>query len=223
MNGSELNFGPHDELHSRISLSFSATNLLDRDAFSKSDPMCVVFLSTGPLNDNKFREVGRTEVIQNSLNPEWKETVEVDYFFEETQRIKFEIYDIDSRSSKLTDHDFLGRVETTLAQIVAAQFCRRTYDIDSRSSKLTDHDFLGRVETTLAQIVAAQFCRRTFTLSGVKHKKAQGELTVYATESDDGANEKVRLVCSGVKLEKKDLIGKCDAFLQFYKVNEDKT
>ncbi|VDN42735.1 unnamed protein product, partial [Gongylonema pulchrum] len=66
-------------------------NLLDRDAFSKSDPMCVVFLSTGPLNDNKFREVGRTEVIQNSLNPEWKETVEVDYFFEETQRIKFEM------------------------------------------------------------------------------------------------------------------------------------
>ena len=36
------------------------------------------------------------------------------------QVIKFEIYDSDSSKKSLKEHDFLGRVETTMAQVVSA-------------------------------------------------------------------------------------------------------
>ena len=34
--------------------------------------------------------------------------------------LKFELYDLDSKSEKLTAHDFLGRLECSLASIVSA-------------------------------------------------------------------------------------------------------
>jgi len=44
----------------------------------------------------------------------------LDYSFEERQAVKFEIYDVDTKSTKLSKQDFLGRAETTLGQIVAS-------------------------------------------------------------------------------------------------------
>jgi len=41
----------------------------------------------------------------------------VDYFFEELQKLKFFIYDIDSPSSNLKSADFLGEMESTLGQV----------------------------------------------------------------------------------------------------------
>ena len=40
--------------------------------------------------------------------------------FETQQKLKFEVYDSDSSSSNLSDHDFLGRSFTTLGEIVGA-------------------------------------------------------------------------------------------------------
>lgn len=44
----------------------------------------------------------------------------MEYRFEEQQPLRFELYDIDSSSHNLADHDFLGFIELTLANIVAA-------------------------------------------------------------------------------------------------------
>lgn len=38
----------------------------------------------------------------------------MEYRFEEQQSVRFELYDIDKPSEKLTDHDFLGFAECTL-------------------------------------------------------------------------------------------------------------
>uniref|UniRef100_A0A915PS46 C2 domain-containing protein n=1 Tax=Setaria digitata TaxID=48799 RepID=A0A915PS46_9BILA len=186
MEQTESKFTVPDDLTTRIVLSFRAKNLLDRDIFSKSDPMCVIFLSTGPLNKNYYREYARTEVIHNSLNPEWTERIEVEYFFEEIQPMKFEIY-----------------------------------DIDSRSSELNKHDFLGQAETTLAEIVGAPLCELSLTLSGVRGRKNCGELIVHAKEAEKGGKEKVQFVCKGMKLDKKDLLGKSDPFLKIYETNKN--
>jgi len=48
---------------SRVELHFSATNLLNMDLLSKSDPQLIIYL------DGK--EIGRTETIQDNLNPQW--------------------------------------------------------------------------------------------------------------------------------------------------------
>ncbi|KAK6051191.1 C2 domain protein [Cooperia oncophora] len=95
-------------------LTLKASKLLDKDVFSKSDPMCVVSQYVGRLT-----ECGRTECVKNTLNPEWATQIRIEYFFEERQTMRFEIYDIDSASSELSAHDFLGRMECELAEIVS--------------------------------------------------------------------------------------------------------
>ena len=101
-----------------VELSFSAKNLRDMDVFSKSDPFCVAYYR--PFGLNKWQELRRTEVIMNNLHPEWTAKVRISYFFEEQQHLRFEVYDQDSPSNKLEDHDFIGACTTTLGQIVTS-------------------------------------------------------------------------------------------------------
>jgi len=103
---------------SSVEISVSCRNLYDADFFSKSDPMVVMF--TQALGTKEWREFGRTEAIQNTLEPEFVRKFVIDYFFEERQHLRFDVYDIDSESPKLTDHDFLGSATCTLGEIVSA-------------------------------------------------------------------------------------------------------
>jgi len=100
-----------------VELSFSARNLRDMDVFSKSDPVCVVFIK--PFGSQKWAEIKRTECIKNNLNPHWVTKVQINYMFEEQQPLKFAIFDLDSNSACLDDHDFIGSCETSLGQIVS--------------------------------------------------------------------------------------------------------
>ena len=108
----------------KVELMLSARALADRDLFSKSDPVCIVeeLVPRGPPGQiqHVFVEVGRTERIKNSLSPRWNKRICLDYYFESKQLLRFNIYDIDSESDELTEHDYLGRSECELADIVAA-------------------------------------------------------------------------------------------------------
>ncbi|XP_041670576.1 copine-3-like isoform X1 [Cheilinus undulatus] len=103
----------------KVAISIACENLLDMDTFSKSDPLCVLFMtsSSGP----HWTEIGRTEKIQNCLNPKFSKTFVIDYYFEMVQKLKFEVYDIDSENCSLRDADFLGELECTLGQIVSSR------------------------------------------------------------------------------------------------------
>ncbi|KAL4226439.1 Copine-9 [Mactra antiquata] len=101
-----------------IELSLSCRNLIDADVFSKSDPMVVLF--TMDQGTRSWKEFGRTEVIWNNLNPDFVKKFVMQYYFEQSQKLKFEVYDIDSPSADLSKHDFLGRMECTLGEVVAA-------------------------------------------------------------------------------------------------------
>ncbi|XP_055086168.1 copine-3-like isoform X1 [Periophthalmus magnuspinnatus] len=102
----------------KVSLSISCENLMDMDAFSKSDPLCVLYVSTSGA---QWCEIGRTEKIMNCLNPKFSKCFLVDYYFEMVQKLKFEVYDIDTENSSLVDADFLGQLECTLGQIVSSR------------------------------------------------------------------------------------------------------
>ncbi|XP_067433858.1 copine-3-like isoform X2 [Thunnus thynnus] len=106
------------ECVTKVALSISCDNLLDMDTFSKSDPLCVLHMHS---SGSSWWEVGRTEKIKNCLNPRFSKTFVIDYYFEMVQKLKFEVYDIDSDNHNLEDADFLGELECTLGQIVSSR------------------------------------------------------------------------------------------------------
>ncbi|XP_028063879.1 protein BONZAI 3-like [Camellia sinensis] len=107
-----LNFEPQ--------LSLSASKLLDRDIVSKSDPIAVVYIKK---RDGLLEELGRTEVIMNSLEPAWIEKINVAYQFEIVQQLVFHVYDVDTRyhnlhvkTLKLKDQEFLGEASCAISE-----------------------------------------------------------------------------------------------------------
>uniref|UniRef100_A0AAQ5WY94 C2 domain-containing protein n=1 Tax=Amphiprion ocellaris TaxID=80972 RepID=A0AAQ5WY94_AMPOC len=63
---------------------------------------------------------GRTEVIDNTLNPDFVRKFVLDFFFEEKQNLRFDVYNVDTRSSNLSKHDFLGQMFCTLGEIIGS-------------------------------------------------------------------------------------------------------
>ncbi|XP_036958350.1 copine-5b isoform X4 [Acanthopagrus latus] len=106
----------------KVEITVSCRNLLDKDTFSKSDPLCVLY--TQGVETKQWREFGRTEVIDNTLNPDFVRKYILDYFFEEKQSLRFDLYDVDSKSPDLSKHDFLGQMFCTLGEIVGSPASR---------------------------------------------------------------------------------------------------
>ncbi|XP_063155522.1 copine-3 [Candoia aspera] len=106
----------------KVELTVSCNNLLDKDISSKSDPLCVLLQYT---SGQQWYEVDRTERIKNSLNPKFSKKFLIDYYFELVQKLKFGIFDIDNTTVQLNDDDFLGEFECTLGQIVSSKTLTR--------------------------------------------------------------------------------------------------
>uniref|UniRef100_A0A8C6WMS0 Copine-3 n=1 Tax=Neogobius melanostomus TaxID=47308 RepID=A0A8C6WMS0_9GOBI len=163
----------------KVELTVSCEHLLDKDIGSKSDPLCVLLMSS---SDNKWYELGRTEKVQNCLSPKFAQKFMVDYYFEIVQKLKFGIYDIDNKTIDLTDDDFLGELECTLGQVVS-------------SRKYT----------------------RPLVLKN-KRPAGKGTITISAEEIKD--NRVVNFEVEARKLDNKDLFGKSDPYLEFFKQTE---
>uniref|UniRef100_A0A668AX25 Copine 3 n=1 Tax=Myripristis murdjan TaxID=586833 RepID=A0A668AX25_9TELE len=102
----------------KVELTVSCENLLDKDIGSKSDPLCVLLMNS---SESKWYELARTEKVQNCLNPKFAKKFVIDYYFEIVQKLKFGIYDIDNKTIDLSDDDFLGELECTLGQVVSSK------------------------------------------------------------------------------------------------------
>ncbi|GLE01320.1 hypothetical protein PINS_up010150 [Pythium insidiosum] len=100
-----------------LELRFRCKNLKTADLLSESDPFIVVYLEEG---QSRWRELGRTETVTNCANPTFTKSLELDYFFEEVQRLRLEVFDRDDASEALSKHDFLGCVELTVAQLMSS-------------------------------------------------------------------------------------------------------
>lgn len=111
-----VNRPPQTMCVTQIEIFLSCRNLIDRDITSKSDPLVVLYLIQG----RHSIEVGRTEIIKNNHNPDFCKPIKMDYFFEEVQKIKFVVYDIDNDTKTLSDDDFLGFLECTLGEVVSS-------------------------------------------------------------------------------------------------------
>ncbi|KAF7805157.1 protein BONZAI 3 [Senna tora] len=178
-------------LSTQVELSLSATNLLDRDITSKSDPMVVVFAKK---RDGKLEELGRTEVIMNSLHPEWIEKINVAFQFEIVQPLEFHVYDIDTKYHK----------------------------VPTKTLNLEDQDFLGLASCTLSEIVTKQSRSLTLRLqnkSGYGSRINLGTLTIHAEETVNSRTAvEISFRCSN--LENKDIFSKSDPFLRISRIVE---
>lgn len=101
---------------SQVELSLSCHDLPNADVITKSDPQVIVYqIDVG--REGKKCEIGRTEVINDDLNPKFAKKIIIQYHFEQIQKLRFEVLDIDP----IGGHDFLGYLETTLAEIITCR------------------------------------------------------------------------------------------------------
>ncbi|KAJ4895498.1 Protein BONZAI 3 [Raphanus sativus] len=179
-------------LFSQIELSLSASNLIDRDITSKSDPMAVMYLRK---NDGKLEEIGRTEVILNNLSPKWIEKITVSFQFETVQTLVFHVFDVDTRfhnvpvkTLKLKEQDYLGEATCVLSEVMTKP---------NRSMTLNLQGNFG---------------------AGVIRKL--GTLSVQAEETI-ASKTVVEMNLRSVNLDNKDLFSKSDPFLRISRLVEN--
>uniref|UniRef100_A0A671YCU6 C2 domain-containing protein n=1 Tax=Sparus aurata TaxID=8175 RepID=A0A671YCU6_SPAAU len=104
----------------KVELRVACRGISDRDALSKPDPCVVLKMQS----HGQWFEVDRTEVIRSSSGPVFSKIFLVDYYFEEVQRLRFELHDISSGNNGLRDADFLGAMECTLGQVGGSFVCQ---------------------------------------------------------------------------------------------------
>ena len=102
-----------DTLCQRVELFISGRKLRDMDTFSKSDPRCLVVENA----NGHWREIGRTEQIKNSLNPDFTTSLKCNYFFEKVQQLKLVMIDGDGDG----DYDTIGELNTNMGQLMGAR------------------------------------------------------------------------------------------------------
>ncbi|XP_041453938.1 copine-3-like isoform X2 [Lytechinus variegatus] len=167
-------------LVTKVEIRLSCKHLKNKDVTSKSDPLAVVFQQD---SRKQWVEVGRTERIKNNLNPVFTQGISIDYCFEEVQKLRLCVYDIDNASADLNDDDFLGETEVTLGQVVSAKKSER--NLQTKSGK----------------------------------QAGKGTILIDAEEIAD-INDALILSFRAHNLDKKDVMGKSDPFLEFYKAGQ---
>jgi len=156
---------------STIELAVRCESLANTDVLSKSDPMCVLFV-TGKAGE--WLEYGRTELINDTLNPSWQKKFIIDYKFEERQMLKLSVYDMDSESSRLTDHDFLGSLDASLGEVVSVQSKGFSRKLGGRGGKGGTMHILSEELSANKEVV-----RMSFSAKGLDKKDFFGKSDPY--------------------------------------------
>ncbi|XP_044902313.1 copine-7 isoform X4 [Felis catus] len=159
---------------SRVELRLSCRHLLDRDPLTKSDPSVLLLLRS-----------------QN----QWVQVFTLDYYFEEVQKLRFEVYDTRGPSDLgYQDDDFLGGMECTLGQIVAQKKVTRA--------------LLLRFGRNAGKSTI------TVTAEDISGNNGYVELSFRARKLDDKDQAQPLPLLQ-------DLFSKSDPFLELYRVNDD--
>eukprot|EP00898_Chlorokybus_atmophyticus_P000712 jgi/Chlat1/1641/Chrsp127S01948 len=177
-------------LGSPMQVTIEAQNIKNKDTFSKSDPLAVLLLKE---SNGEWREIGRTEVVSNNVNPQWVRQIKLVYNFEALQNIAVRVYDIDSKYDgrspqdiKLEDQDFLGEMLCLFSEVV----------------------------TTKHQVLTRPLRNRSLA------NQARGTITIRAEQM---ANTNALITCCfrAEGLDAKDSFGKSDPYLKVSYLRED--
>ena len=67
-------------LQEKIQISISCRNLVDLDIITVSDPVVHVYMKNSSASN--YFLIGKTEQIDNNLNPDFTTTFNIDFYFE---------------------------------------------------------------------------------------------------------------------------------------------
>jgi hypothetical protein len=86
------------------------------DFFSYSDPYVTLNYRTHP--SLPWTDAGQTECLKNNQSPIFSTPLELPYYFERHQYLKFKVYD---QKDGCEEHTLLGEMECTLAQVILSE------------------------------------------------------------------------------------------------------
>jgi len=180
------------DLHNQVDLYFQLNNCPKYDRFSQSDPFVVVYtrVQTGNKKGQWVRS-GNTEIVWDNHNPKWVKSVRTDFFFEQVQVLRFDIYDANiDDTRKLSQHDFIGSCTTNLGELCHAVKQKKQLELmkDGR------HVFGAR--------------------------RRQTKLLVRVEEVIDNQDE-LKMTITGHGLAAMDWFGTSDPYVEFLKPLED--
>ncbi|KAF7249973.1 Copine-9 [Varanus komodoensis] len=119
----------------------------------------IVILYLQGTADKEWREFGRTEVIDNTLNPDFVRKFVLDYYFEEKQNLRFDVYNVDSKTCNLPKHDFLGQAFVALGEVIGSQRGRLERPLTGVPGKKCGTILLSAEElSNCRDIVTMQLC-----------------------------------------------------------------
>lgn len=238
-DASNPNFLPIEEpCGQHLELYFSARKLKDMDWVGKSDPQVRFHIKNSPTAST-WTLVGKTETIDNNLNPDFKTTIETFYQFEVSQSVRIEVVDMDGKDN----YEQIGFVDTQLANLVSAKDHTFTADIyksgDKKSRgqvvirvvpmKKTDHEVHFKIACTNLPMITSCLCMSSIMpyIAIDKSFKAQGKdnfVTIAKTEVSE--NQSPHPVYKPMKFKAQQLCNSnFDQIVQFkiFNKNEEGT
>ncbi|CAD8139277.1 unnamed protein product [Paramecium pentaurelia] len=100
-------------INEKLEMFISCRQLDDLDTVSDYDPYVIIYKK----NNNYWTQIGQTELIKNTMNPNFTTSILLEYYFEVQQHLKLEVHHfINSTQSKI-----IGIAETTVAIIVGSR------------------------------------------------------------------------------------------------------
>lgn len=143
--------------HTQVQLFVKGEKLPDMDTFSKSDPYCKLFDTTG----GRKTLVGKTEVVKNNLNPQFKTPMVVTFYFEMKQDMRLELWDED----KGKEDDFLGFVTFTLASVVSARNSTLVLKMSTKGTVTVTAQVVGTAKGALGLTLRGKDLKKMSTFS----------------------------------------------------------
>eukprot|EP01087_Luapelamoeba_hula_P007490 TRINITY_DN1839_c0_g1_i1.p1 TRINITY_DN1839_c0_g1~~TRINITY_DN1839_c0_g1_i1.p1 ORF type:complete len:899 (-),score=122.24 TRINITY_DN1839_c0_g1_i1:13-2649(-) len=178
----------------RVELHIACEKLVNLDLLSKTDPMVVVSVPREGTEAD-WREMGRTEIIWDNLDPKFIRPFVFDYHFHKIQPIRFDVYNINDEKGPLSRQDFVGSAECRLGEVLgcAGQSLTRT---------LFNKDHARRQNGSI--VILAEEINDSGTTQN----------TEFNPREKFVMSSKQNLYCQFVAthLDKKDWIGKSDPF-----------
>ena len=132
-----------------VEITIDCSELPDKDKFSKSDPFVVV---QSVEDDGTVNPVGRTETIQNNLNPQFVTAVIDSYSPKDDHILRFIVYHLSNPGEKEDRQQKLGTLDISLAILMKRETSSHVLVAPAAESRHEKRQQAGYINLSVQQI-----------------------------------------------------------------------
>jgi len=190
-------------LKCQVEIGVSCKNLPKLDTLSKSDPKIYLFLENNLYNDSQVKKtwekIGSTEKIKNEDNPIFEKSFLIDYHFENVQKLRFVVVDVDTDTDDdFSKNEFIGYCDKTIGDLISG-----------RENGIYTTQLLNTMPNGM-----------NFKNSKPKKSSIIPSICIRIKEVVNTGGTIVMDI-SGIGLDKKDTFGKSDPFIVVSRIETD--